>query len=260
MEVDLSQVRHRVPVRQATPAVAKATPPIAARTYSSSPASSPCAILTPASGDADENSENFENLANSAPGHVSSSRGGGPGGGAEVGGGGASMPWLHVVGVDVLEACAAKAVYLPYLSLSPSETPPEIPSSAATSSTSSATGSRSTVAHASNTAANARSSEANAPATCSLMDTESHGPSRGGPSLQTPPHHYAGGGGKSEGVRGGAGCNVVLTNALVGMEVCCYFLVLDARLNRRNKKQVSFIYIFLLLLFPCARLSSQPPQ
>jgi hypothetical protein len=92
------------------------------------------------------------------------------------------------------------------------------------------------------------------------MDTESHGPSRGGPSLQTPPHHYAGGGGKSEGVRGGAGCNVVLTNALVGMEVCCYFLVLDARLNRRNKKQVSFIYIFLLLLFPCARLSSQPPQ
>jgi len=229
MEVDLSQVRHRVPVRQATPAVAKATPPIAARTYSSSPASSPCAILTPASGDADENSENFENLANSAPGHVSSSRGGGPGGGAEVGGGGASMPWLHVVGVDVLEACAAKSLHLPYLSLSPSETRSEIPSSAASSSTSSVTGSRST-------AANARSSEANAPASL-MAATDSHGPSRCS-SLQTPPHLPAGGGCKSEGVRGGAGCNVVLTNALVGMEVCCYFLVLDSRLNRRNKKQV----------------------
>ena len=241
MEVDLSEVRHRLAVPgpttpfdrgQATPAVAKATPPVAARTYSSSPASSPGAVSTPASGDADENSENLENLANSAPGLVSSSRGGGAGGGAGVGGGGASMPWLHVVGVDVLEACAAKALYLPYLSLSPSETPPEILSSAATSSTSSATGSRST-------AANARSSEAIPPATCSLMAvTDSHGPSRCGSSLQTPPHLPAGGGGKSEGVRGGAGCHVVLTNALVGMEVCCYFLVLDSRLNRRNKKQV----------------------
>jgi hypothetical protein len=257
MEVDLSQVRHRVAVPtaafdrgQATPAVAIAPPPIAARTYSSSPASTPGAISTPASGDADEDSdnlenlENLENLTNSAPGHVSSSRGGGAGGGAGVGGGGASMPWLHVVGVDVLEACAAKSLYLPYLSLSPSETRPEIPSSAATSSTSSATGSRGTAANARSTAANARSSAANARssaanATASLMAaTDSHGPSHCGSSLQTPPHLPAGGGGKSELVRGGAGCNVVLTNALVGMEVCCYFLVLDSRLNRRNKKQV----------------------
>ena len=238
MEVDLSEVRHRIPVPAATgtsgttqaPVSSVATSPsaITATVIFSSPSGE---ISAPASVGA------VENPRGSTPGHGISARGGG----GEVGGeegdcGGGSVPWLHVVGLEVLEACAAKTLYLPYLSLSAPETLPQTPSPSSTAST---------VSTGSLVAPTSRGSVGNAPPT-PLADTRST--AGASTALHPAPPLPAGSGSMVKEMRGGAGCNVVLNNALVGVEVCFHYLVLDSRLNRRNKKQVgetTYICIYI---------------
>ena len=153
------------------------------------------------------------------------------------------MPWLHVVGLEVLEACAAKTLYLPFLSLTAETTLRETETTLQTpapSSTASTISTRSPAAPANGS----RGSVGNVPAT-PFADTRS---TAGASAALHPSQALPAGGSMVKEIRGGAGCNVVLNNALVGVEVCFHYLVLDSRLNRRNKKQVgetTYICIYI---------------